>query len=249
MPAAKSKLLKPQDFFAALIRSAYFPQELPPAITTKRFTEYCRTNFATLKGQQNALLKQTTNYETFTAPRLNFGRRNLALVHPLSHTALALLITQHRKAIKALISHSGTSLYRTEEDAAAEKAFAGLDFRSWEERRATTCSEYAFILQADISRFFYTVYTHSVPWAIIGKSKVKKWLASGNKHRLDAHWSNDFDRSLQACHSRETFGIPVGPDTSRIVAEMLLAGIEKDESIVSHLKKGAAFRLLGLPPV
>jgi hypothetical protein len=244
MPTPKPKPLKPRDFFAALVRSAYFPQELPPTITTKHFAEFCRTNFPVLSAQKNALLKRTTNYETFTAPRLRTGRRNLALVHPISQTALSLLITQHRKAIKGLISNSGTSLYRIEEDASKEKAFVGLDFRLWEVRRAITCSEYSFILEADISRFFYTVYTHSIPWAVIGKAKVKKWLASGMKHRLDNHWSNNFDRALQSCHSRETFGIPVGPDTSRIMAEMLLAGIERDEALAPYLKHGVAFRLL-----
>jgi hypothetical protein len=244
MKAAKTKPLVPRDFFAALIRTAYFPQELPPAITTKYFADFCRVNYPSLNAQKNVLLKRTTNFETFTAPRLNLSRRNFAMVHPISQAALSLQITEHRNAIKSLITKSGTSLYVTREDPLKQRAFLGLDFRKWDVRRTRICSEFPFVLQADISRFFYTVYTHSIPWAVIGKSKVKKWLATGKKHRLDNHWSNNFDRALQSCHSRETFGIPAGPDTSRIIAEILLAGIEKDEAILPHLKNGTAFRLL-----
>lgn len=244
MKRSRAKQSKPRDFCAALIRSAYFPVELPPAFTTRYFAEFCRKNYVTLKSRQKQLANRTTNFETFTLPRLTFSRRNLALVHPLSQAAVSLLITDRRKQIKKLITESETSLYVTDELPAQSKAFAGLDFRKWEAKKARICSEYAFVLQADISRFFYTVYTHSIPWAVIGKAKVKTWLASGMKHRLDKHWSNGFDKVLQSCHSRETFGIPVGPDTSRIVAEMLLAGIEKDASFSSHVRGEAACRIL-----
>ncbi len=115
MKATKAKALMPRDFFAALIRTAYFPQELPPAITTRYFADFCRTNYPGLKAIKNTLLKRTTNFETFTVPRLNNSRRNLAMVHPISQTALSLLVTEHRKAIKELIAKSGTSLYDTQE--------------------------------------------------------------------------------------------------------------------------------------
>jgi len=72
---------------------------------------------------------------------------------------------------------------------------------------------------------------------------VKDWLQHDRK-RLNDHWSNKFDAALQSCQSRETFGIPVGPDTSRVIAEVLLSGIEADSTLAPFLKKGRAFRLL-----
>jgi hypothetical protein len=240
----KPKPGKAPEFFAALVRSSYFPRELPPSITTRRYAEFCEANYRTFKSAQSTLISKTTNYETFTAPRLGSGRRSLALVHPLSQAGLSLLITQHRAKIRKIISENGTSLYRTDENMSASKAFIGLDFRKWRSARASMFSEYQFVLQADISRFFYTVYTHSIPWAIVGKDKVKDWLANKNKTKLDKHWSNGFDVALQSCQSRETFGIPVGPDTSRLIAEILLAGIEKDDDLKSFLSAQPSFRLV-----
>lgn len=240
MPTRSSSQPK---FLAALIRSAYLPVEIPPAITTKYFSKFCLDEYKFLKSQQTILLRKSTSYDTFTAPRTVSGRRNFAIVHPLAQLGLSLQITQRRARIKEIISKQGTSLYRTSEDPSMSKAFSGLDFREWERVTARICSEHPYVLRADISRFFYTAYTHSLPWSIIGKEKVKDWFLH-DKARLRAHWSNDIDRALQACQSRETFGFPVGPDTSRIIAELLLAGVESDADFAECVKGKSSYRLL-----
>jgi hypothetical protein len=231
------------DFFAALIRTGYLPLEIPPVVTTRYFSQFCKAEFATLRAQRPSILRLSTKYDTFTAPRPVSGRRNLALVHPLAQLGMSLLITEHRAKIKNVIARSGTSLYRTDENLSKGQAFSGLDFRRWDEVTARLYSECPFILTADISRFFYTAYTHSIPWAVIGKEKAKHWLAH-NRARLNSHWSSAFDLALQSCQSRETFGIPVGPDTSRIIAEMLLAGVESEVSFSASVNGRPAFRLL-----
>ena len=239
----KSKTLSAPDFLWALVRTGYLPLELPPAITTRLFSDFCKKEYSFLQTQRTVLLKANTDYETFSAPRQHIGRRNLALVHPRGQLAISLAITQHREPIRKLIDKTGTSLYRTNSYIKGRKAFQGLDFRKWDRLIARMQSEYPFLLKADISRFFYTIYSHSIPWAALGKDKAKKWYFT-NKSKLDAHWSNDIDKALQACHSRETFGIPVGPDTSRIVAEILMAGIENDAEFSTWLKGRSATRLV-----
>ena len=204
---------KQPDFLAALIRTGYVPREIPPAVTSRYFAEFCKVEYSDLKARSTQLIRRSTNYETFTAPHPSRGRRSLALVHPLSQLAISLLITQHRRKIKQIISEGGRSLYQVHEDLEHSKAFIGLDFRRWNDLRAQLCSEFPIVLKADFSRFFYTAYTHSIPWAVVGKEKVKEWLAH-TPQKLNAHWSNSFDKALQSCQSRETFGIPVGPDTS-----------------------------------
>jgi hypothetical protein len=176
MKSPAAKLSKPARFFSALIRRSYFPTELPPAITTYFFADFCGKNYSFLKGQQPSLRKTATHYETFTAPRTKSGRRNLALVHPLAQTNISLLITEHRKKIRDIISGSKSSLYRTNEDLKNFVAFSGLDFQKRSALQAQAYSEYPITLNADISRFFYTIYTHSIPWAVLGKEKAKAWL-------------------------------------------------------------------------
>src|ERR1700683_1249010 len=231
------------EFLSALVVSGNIQIKTPPAITTRYFSEFCRAEYSALKSQKKSLIKLSTKFDTFTAPRPVLGRRNLALVHPLAQLGVSLLITEHRNKIRKIIGRRGNSLYRTDENIEHGRAFYGLDFRQWDILTAQLYSAYPFILKADISRFFYTAYTHSIPWAVIGKEKAKDWLAH-NRKRLNAHWSTDFDSALQACQSRETFGIPVGPDTSRIIAEVLLAGVEADATFSHAVNKTRAYRLL-----
>lgn len=207
-------IVKPSDFLSALVRTAYLPDELPPAITTRYFSAFCKKEYPFLNAQKGLLLKSNTQYETFSAPRQKSGRRNLAVVHPLGQLAVSIAITQHRAEIKRIISQSAASLYQSGDNIEKQKAFRGLNFRKWNTQRLKIQSEYPFVLNADISRFFYTIYTHSIPWAVIGKDKAKGWYISKNP-KLGAHWSNDLDKAMQSCQSRETFGIPVGPDTSK----------------------------------
>lgn len=230
-------------FLSALINSAYLPNEIPPVVTSKYFANFCQQNFHKFYSDRKKIIKQTTNYETFSVPRTTNGRRNLALVHPIGQLGLSLIITANRSRIIKLIGQSGTSLYRTHEDRDKIRAFSGLDFRKWEGLVRDVCSDHPFILKADISRFFYTAYTHTLPWSVLGKEKVKRWL-SNERGRLRTHWSNDLDTALQSCQSRETFGIPVGPDTSRIISEILMSGIEADSSYKQTIDGKTAYRLI-----
>ena len=230
-------------FMSALLKTAYVPTELPPAITTKYVSEFCEKDYAFLRTNRKQLIKTTTNYDTFTAPRTSGGRRNLAIVHPISQMGLSLLITEHRSRLRRIIDSNGISYYETKEDMHNNRAFSGLNFKKWRLEKAKLCSESKFILQADISRYFYTAYTHSFPWSVIGKEKVKNWIVH-NKSKLNKHWSNDFDVVLQSCQSRETFGIPVGPDTSRIIAEILVSGVEADKELGKILISRPAIRLV-----
>ena len=222
------KVSRYKDILAALIHRGYLPNEVPPAVTGKYFATYCKDNYQYLTGEKPRLLKTSTNYDTFTAPHGINGRRQLAIVHPVSQLAISLVITEHRTKIRKIIDRpEKMTLYSTDDAVVVGKAFEGLNFKKWRDLSTRLCAENEFVLKADISRFFYTAYTHSLPWAVLGKERVKQ-LLSGNRAQLERHWSHELDRALQCCQSKETFGFPVGPDTSRIVAEILMSGVEED---------------------
>ncbi len=78
------------------------------------------------------------------------------------------------------------------------------------------------LLQFDISKCFYNIYTHSITWAIKGKDVAK------NNATLDDLLENRFDKLMQQCNYNETNGILVGPEISRIFAEIILQQIDVD---------------------
>jgi len=80
----------------------------------------------------------------------------------------------------------------------------------------------------DISKCFYNIYTHSVTWAIKGKEQSKRNIGLKS-------FENDFDKMMQEANYNETNGIVVGPEISRIFAEIILQQV--DMEVLQDLKK------------
>ena len=79
----------------------------------------------------------------------------------------------------------------------------------------------------DISKCFDSIYTHSITWAL--KTKIY----SKNNAKVKNSFGSIFDRIMQACNYNETAGIVIGPETSRIFAEIIFQEI--DQSIEKQL--------------
>ncbi|UPT65541.1 MAG: RNA-directed DNA polymerase [Sphingobacteriales bacterium JAD_PAG50586_3] len=95
------------------------------------------------------------------------------------------------------------------------------------------------VLEFDLSKCFYHIYTHSLTWAVKGKEEAK---SNANKETFE----NDFDKLMQKANYNETNGIIVGPEVSRIFAEIILQQIDLDvlkilESNKVKLKYGVDF--------
>ena len=93
----------------------------------------------------------------------------------------------------------------------------------YESYRYHRCEKkYNALLKLDISKCFDSVYTHSIVWAIMGKEAVKENLA----HSKDT-FAGQFDRLMQRMNHDETNGIIIGPEFSRLFAELILQSIDK----------------------
>lgn len=88
--------------------------------------------------------------------------------------------------------------------------------------------KYPHMMVLDITGCFYHIYTHSIAWAVKGKAIAK---GSTNKDTFE----NDFDHLMQHTNYNETNGIIVGPEISRIFAEIILQAV--DLAIMRQLKE------------
>ena len=77
----------------------------------------------------------------------------------------------------------------------------------------------SYLARADISSFFPSIYTHSIPWALVGHDVAKK-------NRKSSEWFNQLDRLQSSLKRDETHGIPIGPGTSHIISELILSKID-----------------------
>tara|TARA_R110000868_G_scaffold45485_4_gene151036 strand:+ start:2658 stop:4889 length:2232 start_codon:yes stop_codon:yes gene_type:complete len=80
--------------------------------------------------------------------------------------------------------------------------------------------KYDKMIKFDIAKCFDSVYTHSLSWALTDKEFVKE----NNDSKT---FSGQFDKFMQNTNYGETNGIIIGPEFSRIFAELILQSIDK----------------------
>ena len=96
--------------------------------------------------------------------------------------------------------------------------------------------KYSHLLKMDIARCFYHIYTHTIAWAVKGKEQAKELIGKET-------FENAFDTLMQHANYNETNGIIVGPEISRIFAEIILQRI--DINVVNRLKQSPYSLTLG----
>ncbi|HHP0493444.1 TPA: antiviral reverse transcriptase Drt3b [Vibrio harveyi] len=92
---------------------------------------------------------------------------------------------------------------------------------------------YNNMAKIDISQCFNSIYTHSIAWAIFGKIATKNVLSGFIPGSLNNSFADDFDKLIQDSNYKETNGIPVGSEVSRVFAEIILQRI--DNNVISAL--------------
>ena len=199
----------------------YFPKELPPAFFTERFGKYANTK----SGRQIlANYKPTDNYTECVKYFLALPgghRRELKIPHPASFSMLAGLSA---KNFRRLLSKAGKSpfsksrpIYASNRLRALQTAFTPSSLGT---ERALRRAGGSFILRADVSQFYPSLYTHAVGWAIDPKSRKK------------IHWKNPkllgnkLDQALMNLDGKLSQGIPIGNDISFLLAECVLAQVD-----------------------
>lgn len=89
--------------------------------------------------------------------------------------------------------------------------------------------KYNKLLKIDITKCFDSIYTHTLPWALLNKNIIKTNIDSSV-----TTFGGEFDRLMQDLNANETNGIIIGPEFSRIFAELILQQI--DINIYDRLK-------------
>jgi hypothetical protein len=88
--------------------------------------------------------------------------------------------------------------------------------------------KFKFLTKLDISDCFNRIYTHTIAWATKSKAHAKK-------NRDCDSFENAFDKLMRNTNHGETAGIVIGPESSRIFAEIILQRIDLD--ILKKAKK------------
>lgn len=194
----------------------------------------------------------------------NLEGRTLSVVHPRNQVAVASFYATHSAlilyytsvsefSIRRPVSVSHYAYFKDKLHEERKDAVAGVEEEDWEYEQLGSYfvyrkyrnihrffeshkyhrseKKYGAMVQIDVSKCFDSIYTHSLPWAVLGKDQTKFSL----KESKDT-FGGRFDALMQDLNHKETNGIVIGPEFSRIFAEIILQAV--DAELIMKLAEG-----------
>ncbi|MCA2011028.1 RNA-directed DNA polymerase [Cereibacter sphaeroides] len=228
----------------ALLSKGYFPKELPPVFTTEDFGRLSedvlirwesKNVFKIDKkslGKTPCKRKRRDAYtysiecaeaEILSKPKRGYERRNLHITHPIPQALLAKELSQNWKSVQKWLSRQEYSLDEVSVSSEYERGVKEINFSAHREKTFYLEATADWLVKTDITRFYPSIYTHSIPWAAYGKEKVKSRMGY-----YKGSFADRIDLLVRACNRNQTVGIPIGPETSRIIAEVISSRIDAD---------------------
>src|SRR5579871_159058 len=209
------------DFLKALLGRGYFPEELPPSFTTESFGAFAATNPKSF----DAFVSQPSRFKgvDYSASKSGFRRRPFVVTHPISQYFVAKFISENWATLEA---HYKISPFSVSIPIPADEPGRAIQITPFPELHRVMhqrVGQYGYVAKSDIQRFYPSIYTHSIPWAVHGKSAAKK---DTNPSSANITF-NKLDQLLRRGQDAQTVGIPIGPDTSRIIGELIGCAVDK----------------------
>jgi hypothetical protein len=208
-----------------LISKGYLPEELPPPFTSASLGAFATSTGLSVVNTTFASAG-STHLLRHNLARAGGLRRALAVPNPVQYLRLA-------EAIEAGWSNDFQRLWVANTIASsrpthpsATRAFGALA-PSTSERRIASRSAARVLLKADVQNFYPSVYSHSLPWALhtkaVAKAQRQNMTLIGNR----------IDKAVRDSQDGQTMGLPIGPDASWVLAEAIMAVVER--SVVAKI--------------
>lgn len=208
-----------------LLANGYFPRELPPAFSTQAFANAVTGGTGGLIGQMSSGAPNKAEMCVHNMVRSGGLRRHLGIPNPVQYSRLSWFVVQNWTTLQQSARRSPFSLTQPVDTVSARAISGAHDLSARSMHRAELRASGRFLIHADINRFYPSIYTHSVPWAIHGKEVVKQAMATDSLNNL---WSNRLDILARNINDQQTVGVPIGTDTSLLLAECILAAVDEE---------------------
>jgi hypothetical protein len=154
--------------------------------------------------------KETTSIE-FSIHKNEDERRVFKLPNIYSYICLCIHLNHHKDKYIEILGSSNKSL---------SKGFDDTPFLTGKIKREENRFGKKHIFKTDIQNFYPSIYTHSIPWILVGKT-----VAKSNRGNTQEYY-NQLDKLIQNCQRGETHGLPTGSFSSRLIAEIYMCKLD-----------------------
>jgi hypothetical protein len=213
------------ELYEGFLAYGLFAEKIPPVFTAISFFDYCKTIPDPFEQGWN-------EYITFRVMR-NIGLpRFMGIPNPFKYQRVCSELRDDWDKICAHF-HKQTDgqSYRVSRihirKEYKEKRIFEMNYKNWRvdgspelDLLINDKGTSRFLVQADVSTCFPSIYTHSIPWALVGKEIAKKTIK-------DDTWYNRIDKVCSDMRNGETHGLLIGPHASNLLSEIILTVIDK----------------------
>lgn len=210
------------EFQQAIMEKGFYPENLPPVFAVENF--YAVSSRENLLDSDQIDRNKPLALARYNETKRGGQRRVFSTPNPLFFIDFASYLGSYRAQLAPILRRSNLSCSIPNFEIGFDRAIRIDSFSEFTSHRRKELSTSRYIVKTDISRFFHSIYTHSISWAVHGKVQSKKDRSPSSQNTF----ANKIDYLVRQAQDQQTIGLPVGPDTSRIISELVASGIDEE---------------------
>lgn len=214
--------ITPSELYSGLLAYGMFSEKLPPIFSSKPFFDYVKIHNPAFQNSAHKYVYYE-NMRNINVPR------PLAIPNPFAYQQLCSFLCdkwsdlqQHFYNNTHEESHRVSRIHLRK--IYQENKLFQMNYGNW---RVDGSPEVdilmtgkRYIVKADISSCFPSIYTHALSWALATKEEAKNTRSNNNL------WYNKIDTLTRKLTNDETHGLLIGPHTSNLLAEIILTRVD-----------------------
>lgn len=216
------------ELYEGLLGHGMFTNKLPPIFTSEHFFNYCRSTLP------NFPEKEPHDYVSYSSMRNTNVPRLFGIPTPMKYERLCSVLRDNWAVLRTYFhTQTDNQDYRVSRihlrKIYNKKELFEMNYKNWridgnpETKllflKSSGASKY--IVKADISTCFPSIYSHSLPWALVGKKVAKETKND------DSLWYNKIDSACYTLKNGETHGLLIGPHASNLLSEIIFTKVDK----------------------
>ncbi|MDR5765830.1 MULTISPECIES: antiviral reverse transcriptase Drt4 [unclassified Caballeronia] len=214
--------------YEGLSRFNFFPNqkapigELPPCITSRQLTPEVAELVLAAEGPKAR--DTTVGYDevSYLMTRHDNIPRRLSLIHPVPYLRMVSHIWTHWNEISPAVGSESSAIKPERHDDPRILIMNYEDVLSKSRHILSASFGKRFKVETDISSCFNSIYSHSIPWAVVGVAAEKARIRGEGQ----IHWSDRLDAMQRTAKRKETVGVSIGPGTSSVIVEIILGNVD-----------------------
>lgn len=209
-----------------------FPERLEGVLTSKAFGHSILSKQVKLSTTK----KDTFKLLSYKLTRNNNAPRYMGIPHPIAFVTLCNKLSRHWDKIEKVYKVRGYAKRSMILPKGNNNNYRLVSMNSYDKNPHSDKLQIEkqfgkkYYVHADVSECFPSIYTHSLCWALVGKKEAKKNRWDNKK------WYNVIDKACRAMQDGQTMGIPIGPDSSSILSEVILSQIDRKLTKYSYIR-------------